>query len=42
MLEATYTWLEAGVLDPVEGTGPWIARWEPGASTEESVWRSVR
>jgi len=25
-----------------EGTGPWIARWEPGASTQESVWRPVR
>ncbi|HEX6916968.1 MAG TPA: acyl-CoA dehydrogenase family protein [Phycicoccus sp.] len=36
------TWLEDGVLDPSEGTGPWIADWEPGPSTEESVWRRVR
>ena len=36
------TWLEDGVLDPSEGTGPWIAEWEPGPSTEASVWRRVR
>ena len=34
--------VEEGVLDPSEGTGPWIARWEPGASSAESVWRAVR
>jgi hypothetical protein len=27
------------VLDLSEGTGPWIAHWEPGASTEENVAR---
>ena len=42
VLDGDLTWLEEGVVDPSEGTGPWIARWEPGASTEESVWRSVR
>jgi hypothetical protein len=42
VLEGDFTWLEDGVLDPSEGTGPWIARWEPGPSSEESVWRSVR
>lgn len=42
VLDGDFTWLEEGVLDPSEGTGPWIARWEPGPSTEESVWRAVR
>ena len=39
MLDGRYTWLEAGVLDPSEGTGPWIADWEAGASREHSVAR---
>ncbi|GAA5116300.1 acyl-CoA dehydrogenase family protein [Haloechinothrix salitolerans] len=38
-LRGDYIWLEAGVLDPSEGTGPWIAPWEPGPSTEENVAR---
>lgn len=38
-LEGRYTWLEAGVLDTSEGTGPWIADWRSGASTENSVAR---
>ncbi|GAA4403651.1 acyl-CoA dehydrogenase family protein [Fodinibacter luteus] len=42
VLDGDVTWLEEGVLDQSEGTGPWIARWEPGPSTEESVWRRVR
>jgi alkylation response protein AidB-like acyl-CoA dehydrogenase len=42
VLAGDLTWLEEGVLDPSEGTGPWIADWEPGPSTEESVWRRVR
>ena len=42
VMAGDYTWLEEGVLDPSEGTGPWIARWEPGASSAESVWRAVR
>ncbi|MET1034918.1 MAG: acyl-CoA dehydrogenase family protein, partial [Arthrobacter sp.] len=32
VLEGRYAWLEEGVLDPSEGTGPWIADW----SGEES------
>ncbi|WP_377643300.1 acyl-CoA dehydrogenase family protein [Oryzobacter terrae] len=42
VLAGDLTWLEEGVLDPSEGTGPWIADWEPGPSTQESVWRSTR
>jgi hypothetical protein len=42
VLGGEFTWLEEGVLDPSEGTGPWIAPWSPGASESESVWRAVR
>ena len=42
VLAGDYAWLEEGVLDPSEGTGPWIAPWSPGASEVESVWRAVR
>jgi alkylation response protein AidB-like acyl-CoA dehydrogenase len=38
-LAGRYSWLEAGVLDPSEGTGPWITEWSPGASGEQSVAR---
>jgi alkylation response protein AidB-like acyl-CoA dehydrogenase len=38
-LEGRYAWVEAGVLDQSEGTGPWIARWEPGTSRDENVAR---
>ncbi|RMI34032.1 acyl-CoA dehydrogenase family protein [Nocardia stercoris] len=37
ILEGRYRWLEAGVIDPSEGTGPWIAEWEFGASTEPNL-----
>ncbi|MFD8500311.1 acyl-CoA dehydrogenase family protein [Amycolatopsis sp. NPDC059657] len=39
VLSGRHVWLEEGVLDPSEGTGPWISHWEPGASTEENVAR---
>ncbi|WP_045374752.1 acyl-CoA dehydrogenase family protein, partial [Mycobacterium kyorinense] len=39
VLGGHYTWLEEGVLDQSEGTGPWIAHWEPGPSTEENLAR---
>lgn len=38
-LDGRYAWLEAGVLDPSEGTGPWIAGWQAGASSEHNVAR---
>ena len=38
-LEGRYSWLEAGVLDQSEGTGPWIADWQAGASGEHDVAR---
>lgn len=38
-LDGAYTWLEQGVLDQSEGTGPWIADWRAGASSEENVAR---
>ncbi|WP_067683174.1 acyl-CoA dehydrogenase family protein [Nocardia miyunensis] len=37
VLEGRYQWLESGVLDPSEGTGPWIAEWQTGPSTEENL-----
>lgn len=38
-LEGRYTWLEGGVIDPSEGTGPWIAEWRVGESKEENLAR---
>ena len=42
VLAGDYTWLEEGVFDPSEGTGPWIAAWSPGPSEVESVRRPLR
>lgn len=39
VLDGRYDWLEDGVLDPSEGTGPWIAEWQMGPSTEENLLR---
>lgn len=42
VLAGDYTWLEAGVLDQSEGTGPWIADATPGASIKENLHRKYR
>ncbi|MCV7399831.1 acyl-CoA dehydrogenase family protein [Mycobacterium fragae] len=39
VLGGRYIWLEDGIVDQSEGTGPWIAHWEPGPSTEENMAR---
>ncbi|MFD4467201.1 acyl-CoA dehydrogenase family protein [Rhodococcus sp. NPDC058505] len=42
VLGGEYAWLESGVLDQSEGTGPWIASWSPGPSTEPNLARRFR
>lgn len=42
VLAGDYTWLEAGVLDQTEGTGPWIADASPGPSQRENLHRNYR
>lgn len=42
VLAGDYAWLEAGVLDQSEGTGPWIADASPGASSKENLHRKYR
>jgi len=42
VLAGDYEWLEAGVLDQSEGTGPWIADASPGASTKVDLHRRYR
>ncbi|WP_306364472.1 acyl-CoA dehydrogenase family protein [Nocardia sp. CC227C] len=39
LLDGRYRWLEAGALDPSEGTGPWISDWQLGPSTEPNLLR---
>lgn len=39
VLDGRYTWLEHGVLDQSEGTGPWIPEWTPGESADENLAR---
>ncbi|MEV7869294.1 acyl-CoA dehydrogenase family protein [Streptomyces sp. NPDC088124] len=41
VLSGTYTWLEAGIVDP-SGEGPWIADAAPGPSPRENVHRPIR
>ncbi len=41
VLADRYTWLEEGVIDQSEGTGPWISTWSPGPSAVENVWRRL-
>lgn len=40
VLSGTYTWLEAGIVDP-SGEGPWIADATPGPSARENVHRPI-
>lgn len=42
VLAGDYAWLEAGVLDQSEGTGPWIADAAPGPSAKEDLHRRYR
>ena len=42
VLKREYLWLEEGVLDPSEGTGPWVADQTPGESTKEDKRRRYR
>jgi Acyl-CoA dehydrogenase, C-terminal domain/ACAD9/ACADV, C-terminal domain len=42
LLDGDYTWVEAGVLDQSEGTGPWISEWSVGASDKPNVHRAYR
>jgi hypothetical protein len=39
VLAGDLSWLEDGVVDGSEGTGPWIATWEPGPSLRADVSR---
>ncbi len=39
VLNGRYSLLEDGIIEQSEGTGPWIAHWEPGASTETNLAR---
>lgn len=34
-----YAWLKDGIIDQSEGSGPWIAHWEEGPSTEVNLAR---
>lgn len=42
VLAGDFEWLEAGVLDQSEGTGPWIADASPRASATENLHRTYR
>jgi alkylation response protein AidB-like acyl-CoA dehydrogenase len=39
VLNGDFVWLEDGIIDQSEGTGPWISTWEPGPSKGESLAR---
>lgn len=41
VLAGEHTWLEEGVIDVSEGTGPWIADWSTTPGEQESVWRPI-
>jgi hypothetical protein len=39
VMSGELTWLEAGVVDASEGTGPWVAEWSSGPSQAEDLSR---
>nr|MBA3719751.1 acyl-CoA dehydrogenase [Nocardioidaceae bacterium] len=41
-LDGRYVFLEDGIIDQSEGTGPWIAAWTPGESERPNMARSYR
>jgi alkylation response protein AidB-like acyl-CoA dehydrogenase len=41
LVDGKYTWLDEGIIDLTEGTGPWISDETPRASTVETVHRKV-
>ena len=42
MLDDRYTWLEAGIIDVSEGTGPWITEEIPADAAENVARRVIR
>ncbi|WP_253905892.1 acyl-CoA dehydrogenase family protein [Arthrobacter sp. H5] len=42
LLGGDYAWLEGGILDPSEGTGPWISEAPSGPSLKENLHRKYR
>ncbi len=42
ILDGNYSWLEGGILDPSEGTGPWITEPVSGPSEKENLHRKYR
>ncbi|WP_026818657.1 acyl-CoA dehydrogenase family protein [Arthrobacter castelli] len=42
ILEGNYSWLETGIVDPSEGTGPWITEPVSGPSDKENLHRKYR
>jgi alkylation response protein AidB-like acyl-CoA dehydrogenase len=42
VLGGEYSWLEEGILDVSEGTGPWISEDRPGPSGKENLLRRYR
>jgi len=42
VMKDEFAWVERGVIDVSEGTGPWITAWQPGESQRENVHRDYR
>ena len=42
VLDGELSWLEEGVVDLSEGTGPWISSWQPGPSERDNLARRYR